>query len=575
MKFAFQTRIVLVFFGLYLSIQAVTLLMAYRIAHHSVQRQLLDTLNYAEHSFEQVMMNRSEQIADEARLLVADYALRSTLTGGDAETIRSALMNLNLRIHGQRAVFIGLDGKTLADTVDNAATPPLPDQWRSSKPLVTLSYELNRLQEWAFVPVLAPLPVGWVGIALDLDQSRIEQIKRLSSSMLEISLIKLSPEEAQLLISSLNTDQQADLQQRLQQPHAQTWLQQQVIALDDHDWLSRQHAMPTAAGQVFVALLQIDLSLALKPYWHLFYATLVISLFGLVMALLGCWLLAQRLSKPVRELADASRSFADGNFKTPEHLADDELGQLAKTFQRAAQLAGEMNQLKQQDQLRRELVAAVSHDLRSPLTTLHGFLQILQQENRTQATSEQQTYLDTALRQSETLGRMAQDLFELARLECEEQPLHTEAFYVSDMVYDVLGKYQLSARQKNIRIDVQLAAALPMAWGDIALIERVLANLIDNALRHTQEYGTIRIAAEYLQQKIRLSVGDNGCGIAAEYLPQLFDYASPLAQQRKRQGRGFGLLAVAKILQLHGSRIEVESELEQGSVFRFELSIAE
>jgi signal transduction histidine kinase len=288
--------------------------------------------------------------------------------------------------------------------------------------------------------------------------------------------------------------------------------------------------------------------------------------------LLGGYLIARRVAKPVRALVSATEQIFEGTFKAPPLTNQhDELGLLANTFARAARLATEFQDLKRQDQQRREMVANVSHDLRTPLTSLHGYLQTIHNKADGLPKEERQRYLEVAVRQSEKIGRLAEELFEVAKLECDATLLQCEPFCLPDLIQDLLQKFMLIAQQSDVRLFVDLQAELPWAMTDISLVERVLTNLIDNAIRHTASGGEIRTSVTLEGDRLFVSVADTGAGIAPEYLPKLFDSDSLFSRFRGKRSGGLGLIIVGKILALHGSTVQVDSALAQGTRIWFDL----
>ncbi|CAL1242008.1 sensor histidine kinase [Candidatus Methylocalor cossyra] len=251
----------------------------------------------------------------------------------------------------------------------------------------------------------------------------------------------------------------------------------------------------------------------------------------------------------------------------------DEIGQLARAFTRMAErIAAQMRYIQAQDERRREMVANVSHDLRTPLTSLQGYLETILRKSEQLSAAEQQKYLQVAVRQSQRVSHLAQELFELAKLECEEVRPSVERFSLPELVQDVAQKFELAARQKNITINARFVQDLPLVYADIAMIERVLGNLIDNALRHTPEGGEIRIELGHSDgDGVSVKVADTGSGIAEEHLPGLFERDSPLRRSPGRTRGGLGLLITQRILQLHGSTIEALSGQGRGATFRFSL----
>ena len=253
--------------------------------------------------------------------------------------------------------------------------------------------------------------------------------------------------------------------------------------------------------------------------------------------------------------------------------SSDEIGRLARTFEHMAERIGsQMQQIKSQDELRREMVANVSHDLRTPLTSLQGYLETLLRKSNTLSPAEQQRYLEVAVRQSQRVSHLAHELFELAKLECEEVQPNCEQFFVQELIQDVVQKFELAANNRGIQIKASVAQKIPMVYADIAMIERVLANLIDNALRYTPDGGKITLELEHDSKNVLIRVSDTGSGIAEEHLTNLFERSSPLRQSsgKTHGGGGLGLLITKRILQLHGSTIEALSE-GHGAMFTFNL----
>lgn len=253
----------------------------------------------------------------------------------------------------------------------------------------------------------------------------------------------------------------------------------------------------------------------------------------------------------------------------------DEIGHLAGTFARMAErISTQIQHIKRQDVQRREMVANVSHDLRTPLTSMQGYLETLLRKADTLSADEQRRYLAVAVRQSHRISHLANELFELAKLECEEITPSYERFFIQELLQDVMQKYELAAAEKHITLTVALRQDIPMVYADIAMIERVLGNLLDNALRYTPEQG--RITLELLPcglQQVTVRVTDTGAGIAEEHLAGLFERHSPLRQNigNSHGGGGLGLLISKRILELHGSTIEALSRVGEGAMFVFHL----
>ena len=226
-------------------------------------------------------------------------------------------------------------------------------------------------------------------------------------------------------------------------------------------------------------------------------------------------------------------------------------------------------------QLRSDLVANVSHDLRMPLVAMRGYLELLATRSDQLSAEERQRYVAIALRQCEHLGRLVDELLELARLDYKAPPLVRESFAAAELASDVVHKFALAAERQGVDLAAVAAERLPLVDADLGLIERVLDNLIDNALRHTPSGGAVRIVLERAAGGVRVRVSDTGSGIAASDLPHVFDrHWRGAASSRRAGAGGLGLAIAQRILALHGGRVEVESELGRGTCFSFSLPAA-
>lgn len=298
-----------------------------------------------------------------------------------------------------------------------------------------------------------------------------------------------------------------------------------------------------------------------------------VGLAALALALAGGLAAFAWITRPLNRLTRRVEAFEQGR-PGDEAVASSSGGEIARlqaAFERMRRrLSTHVAELKRQDELRRELVANVSHDLRTPLTSMQNYLETLSRMGDGLSAEERQQYLEIAVRQSQRVGKLAQQLLELARLECEETLPETEAFSLSELVQDVGQKFALAAEQKGVRLVTDAAPDSMLVRGDIGMIERVITNLIDNAIRHTPSGGEVRLQAAHTPKGIEVRVADTGTGIAAEHLSGLLQRDSPLRQTSNRM-HGLGLLIAHRILALHGASIDVASEPGRGTIFRFAL----
>jgi signal transduction histidine kinase len=287
------------------------------------------------------------------------------------------------------------------------------------------------------------------------------------------------------------------------------------------------------------------------------------------------------ITRPLRRLTESVRRF-DVQGAPPEPLASvplpggnrrDEIAVLDTAFRQMGARIGEQWQaLTRQDQERRELIANVSHDLRTPLSSLHGYLETLLLKDEALTPSERRRYLGIALDQSRKVGVLAQGLFELARLEYGFVQPEPEPFLMTDLVQDVFQKFELRAEAKQITMAAKFPPRLPAALADLGMIERVLSNLLDNALRHTPEGGRIEVGIAASGEGLEVMVSDTGPGIPDALREALFQ--RPFTVGGARRSGGLGLRIVHRILELHGRRIRLNNAPGLGASFCFSVPAA-
>ena len=288
------------------------------------------------------------------------------------------------------------------------------------------------------------------------------------------------------------------------------------------------------------------------------------------------WLALRKLTRPLRALTTELGAFRNDADSADERGFDGEIGVL-RTAVGAMQrrIAQQFKRMEQSDHQRRELISSISHDLRTPLSSIQGYVEtVLVRSDQLDADARAQ-FLRTALRHVELLSKRIADLFELSKLDDGRVEPKVEVFCLAELLQDVVQNYQLAAQQRGVRLS--LAAGSHMKAGvaaDIALIERVLQNLVDNALRYTATGGEVTLALHAKGSQLEISVTDTGRGIAQEHLPHIFErywHASAAEDTAPGASSGLGLAIVKRILDLHGSVVRVQSELLRGTRIEFAL----
>jgi two-component system, OmpR family, sensor kinase len=263
--------------------------------------------------------------------------------------------------------------------------------------------------------------------------------------------------------------------------------------------------------------------------------------------------------------------------RAPARAVSDIDGLAHATRAMRERIADQFKRLEDNDRLRRELIGNISHDLHTPLASVQGYIETVLLRGDALDAAAREQYLRTALAHARRLDRRIVDLFELSKLDAGRVQPKVEPFRLAELLQDVVQSYRLQGQQRGVTLEFDagsLGHALVRA--DIALIERVLQNLVDNALRYTPEGGRVRLAIEATDAgHVTLSVSDTGVGIAPEHLPHVFERYWRAEEARAgdapSRSAGLGLAIVKRIVELHGSAIRVRSTLRAGTTFEFAL----
>jgi signal transduction histidine kinase len=282
------------------------------------------------------------------------------------------------------------------------------------------------------------------------------------------------------------------------------------------------------------------------------------------------------LTRPIGRLSEVITRFEEGDGAARiDDLSADEIGDLGASFNRMAErLTKQIQSIRLNDDRRRQLVASISHDLRTPIANLQGFLETKLIKEQGLSREDHVRYTELALRNARQLSQLVNHLFELARLDAGEVEPKTEHFSLRELVQDVVQEMGLQAHAKGIDLQVRAPAELPDVHADIALMQRVIMNLLSNSIRYTGQGGQVRVTLARRDGGVEFSVLDNGLGIPAAELPRVFDafYRVEKSRNGKAGGTGLGLAIAKRILDLHGCRIQVRSREQVGTRIAFTLA---
>lgn len=283
------------------------------------------------------------------------------------------------------------------------------------------------------------------------------------------------------------------------------------------------------------------------------------------------------LTRRLRRMTAAVRRFEGGDYQRRIPISSqDEIDQLGGAFnQMADTIVSTMEEIKRADALRRELVANVSHDLRTPLANIQGYLETVLMKEVELGPEERRRFLDIVYHNATALGRLIDELFELSKLEAQQVEPECEPFLLAELVQDTALDFQPQAEKNGVDLSTLLPQDLPFVYGDIGMIERVLSKLIENGLQYTPVGGRVSVALVSEGDEVRIEVADTGPGIPSRDLPHIFDRFYRVGKNRAVHGGGTGLgLAIARgIVEVHGGEIAVQSEEGAGSRFSFALPV--
>lgn len=287
--------------------------------------------------------------------------------------------------------------------------------------------------------------------------------------------------------------------------------------------------------------------------------------------------LARTLTARIARLAHTAQQLGGGSMVAGAPGGIDEVDELGRVLnQLAARLQESDARRREMEEARRLLLAAVSHDLRTPLTSLRAVVESLEdgvvQDPRTAT-----RYLASARQQIRYLETLIDDLFELARLDAGALELHPASMGAGMLVEEAVESVRARADEAGIRLHVHVAADLPAVTVDGQHVARVLLNLLSNALRYTPKDGEIEVRAERVEAAVQIRVRDSGVGIGAEDLPHVFErfYRGEKSRSRQHGGAGLGLAIAEGLVRAHGGRIWAESSPGSGATIGFTLPVTD
>ncbi|WP_342555684.1 ATP-binding protein [Paenibacillus sp. FSL R7-0652] len=330
----------------------------------------------------------------------------------------------------------------------------------------------------------------------------------------------------------------------------------------------------TGIGVLLICLL-ISYSKMLLTIEQFYLLSAVTGGVGLLSFVLQ-YLLTKPLEKSIARITERTKRLAEGDFQTEVPLVGpQEFKMLAQQFnEMSSRLKESFDDLHHSESARRELIANVSHDLRTPLASIQAFVEALEDDVIKDEVTFQR-YLNTIRLETKRLGGLIQDLFDLSSLEAKGDQFDPQPSHVDELVLSTLESFSFHLAERQLRVEIKLPDRLPAVMMVPAQMKRVLSNLLQNAIQYSPVEGTIMLTAAEQGAFLRIAVMDEGEGIEVQETKRIFDrfYRIDKSRSKNNGGAGLGLAIAQSIVERHGGEIGVQSTKGAGSCFWFTLPV--
>lgn len=293
------------------------------------------------------------------------------------------------------------------------------------------------------------------------------------------------------------------------------------------------------------------------------------AVIGVIVAAAIGMILSRYITKPLLEVSRVAGKVSEGNFDEKVMVnSDDELGKLGLAINNMTQ------RLADSEQMRRDFIANVSHELRSPLTSIKGFVDALLDEKSSDK-QEKKKYLSIIQTETHRLGKLVNDLFEISKFDSQGINFSMDSFPIVTVINRAVASLKPQTDKKRITVKITIPSDIPLCYGDEDRIEQVIHNLLSNAIQFSPENGKILISGRQINNELYVEIADEGPGIPADHLSKVWErfYRVDKDRSRRKGGTGLGLAIVQEIVKKHGGRVTAESDPGQGAVFGFTLPL--
>jgi signal transduction histidine kinase len=300
-----------------------------------------------------------------------------------------------------------------------------------------------------------------------------------------------------------------------------------------------------------------------------FRGFLLTLIFTALLGILSVWY----LTKNLRELVFAAKRFQQGDMKYRIKNAEKtDLAGVAKTYNEMADtILADIEKIQSVENLRKELIANISHDLRIPLSIIQGYIETLQMKDANLNPEKREEYFGMVNKSCERLSKLITQLFEYSKFEANQITPQKEPFLIAELANDIYTNYKVLAEQKQIDLQLEMNGGNALVFADISLVERAIQNLMDNALKFTPKYGKVTVKIVPDKDAVEIVIKDSGPGITKDNQALIFERYRQTRKGQQKEGAGLGLAIVKKIMELHNANIKVFSIPDKGTTFSFSL----
>ncbi|MCX7711537.1 MAG: cell wall metabolism sensor histidine kinase WalK [Clostridia bacterium] len=333
------------------------------------------------------------------------------------------------------------------------------------------------------------------------------------------------------------------------------------------DWLTIEKRLKYkdhVVGAVYLHTPIPEVNRLRTSVFRLFQFAVTISI---LISIVLVYIFSLRISKPLKEINNAARIIAGGEFQKRLSIRSrDEIGELANSFNHMVAA------LQNLEEMRRGFIANVSHELRTPMTSIRGFIEGIL--DGTIPSERHQYYLTIVRDETTRLNRLVNDLLDLAKMEAGEMSFQLKDFDINELIRRCIIKLETQITAKDLQVEADFEEEEMLVKADADAIERVIINLMHNAIKFTPEAGKIKVSTSKHKEKVYISVADNGIGIEKEEIDAIWErfHKSDKSRSQDKTGTGLGLAIVKNIINEHSQNIWVESELGKGTEFTFTLN---